>query len=841
MDTRVGLAAPGLDASSLKRLEHTRLIIQSALDAVIVADADGRIIEWNPQAERTFGWMRAQVIGALLAETVVPARDRDAHERGIRRFVASGEGAIVNKRVELTALHRDGHEFPVELTLAPVRLDGAWIFSAFVRDLTEQKRSEEAMVRLRRQSELILESVDEGVQGIDLEGRITFENPSAARMLGFGVGDLCGRPGHATMHHTRKDGTPYPREACLIHRTMQDGTVRRVEDEVFWRKDGSSFPVEYTTAPIRNDRNAIIGAVVVFRDITARKASEERIRRLNRWFAVLSGINALIVRARNRDELFHGACRIAVEGGALGMAWIALVDAKTSDLRIVASYGGEKNHDDLAPAGQARVEIGQQPGLRILRDGKPFVCNDVGTDESLSTLRDKILARGHRSLACLPLAGKDRPEAVMVLFAGETGFFDQEQSQVLLDLSANISFALDHMDQEQELQASELRFRQLAENIREVFWLKDHATKKLLYVSPGYEEIWGRTCESLYASPRQWLEAIHPDDRGRVRDAAASDHSVGRYDEEYRIVRPDGSIRWIHDRAFPVFRNGTEVYRVTGIAEDITARKWAAQELNENERRLSEMLANVEMVSMMLDRSARITYTNDHLLRLTGWRREDVIGKDWMELFVPPETKVRSVFASLLDNEPSAWHHENEILTRSGERRLIRWNNSVRRAPDGEIVGTASIGEDITERKLAELEILRLNANLEQRVAERTADLERARARGAPGQPGEVELPRGDEPRDPHADERRHRDARRPAADQPARGPGGDGRPGARVGGIAARAHRGHPRLLEDRSRQADGREGADAAGRGGREGLRHAGPHGRQERACGSRCSSTR
>src|SRR6202022_3732176 len=103
-----------------------------------------------------------------------------AHQRGLRGFVASGKGTIVNKRVELSALHRDGHEFPVELTIAPVRLDDAWIFSAFVRDLTEQKRTEEAMVRLRRQSELILESVGEGVQGIDLEGRITFENPSAA-------------------------------------------------------------------------------------------------------------------------------------------------------------------------------------------------------------------------------------------------------------------------------------------------------------------------------------------------------------------------------------------------------------------------------------------------------------------------------------------------------------------------------------------------------------------------------------------------------------------------------------------------------------------------------------
>ena len=723
----------------LKRLEHPRLIVDSALDAVVVADGDGRIIEWNPQAERTFGWKRAQVLGAAVTETIVPPSHRDAHERGLRGFVASGNEFVVNRRVELTALHRDGHEFPVELTIAPVRSGNDWIFSASVRDLTGRKREEEALSHLHRQSEQILESVGEGVHCIDLDGRITFESPSAARLLGYGIGELSGRPGHATMHHTRKDGTPYPCDACPIHGTIQDGTVRRVEDEVFWRRDGSSFPVEYTTAPIRNDRNEITGAVVVFRDVTARKASEERIRRLNRWFAVLSGINALIVRARDRDELFRGACRIAVEAGALSTAWIGLVDAQTSDLKIVASYGGEEARDGSSFAG-ARVELGQRPGFRNLCEGQPVVCNDVETDVRLSTLREPLRKRGHRSLACLPLCGNDSPEAVMVLFADEAGFFDEEQSQVLVDLSANITFALAHMDKEQELQDSELRFRQLAENIREVFWLTDQAKEKILYVSPGYEEIWGRTCESLYAAPRQWIEAVHPDDRERVAEAAQSELARGGYDEEFRIVRPDGSIRWIRDRAFPVLRNGTEVYRITGIAEDITARKRAAQEMHENERQLGDMLANVEMVSMMLDRSARITYSNDYLLRLTGWRREEVIGNDWMELFIPPETDVHSVFASLLDNDPGAWHHENEILTRSGERRLIRWHNSVRRSPDGELVGTASIGEDITEQKLAELEILK--PQRESRTARCRSD-RRPRAgpcRGQPGQPGQVEL-----------------------------------------------------------------------------------------------------
>ena len=136
---------------------------------------------------------------------------------------------------------------------------------------------------------------------------------------------------------------------------------------------------------------------------------------------------------------------------------------------------------------------------------------------------------------------------------------------------------------------------------------------------------------------------------------------------------------------------------------NITERKLAALQLLESERRFSDLLGNVELVSTMLDREARITYCNDYLLRLTGWTREEVIGKNWWDIFMPRDlTELKdAVFAQLLDNQPSALHHENDIVTRSGERRLIRWNNSLLRSGDGDVTGMASIGEDITERTQA--------------------------------------------------------------------------------------------------------------------------------------------
>jgi diguanylate cyclase (GGDEF)-like protein/PAS domain S-box-containing protein len=140
------------------------------------------------------------------------------------------------------------------------------------------------------------------------------------------------------------------------------------------------------------------------------------------------------------------------------------------------------------------------------------------------------------------------------------------------------------------------------------------------------------------------------------------------------------------------------------------AHRQAQRDLVESDRRFSDMLGNVELLSVMLDRDARITYCNEYLLRLTGWQYEEVIGRDWFEVFIPAELgDMKPVFAALLDNLPEAWHLENEMFTRSGERRLIRWNNSVLRSGAGDVIGTASIGEDITEQKQAETRIKHLN------------------------------------------------------------------------------------------------------------------------------------
>jgi two-component system, cell cycle sensor histidine kinase and response regulator CckA len=141
------------------------------------------------------------------------------------------------------------------------------------------------------------------------------------------------------------------------------------------------------------------------------------------------------------------------------------------------------------------------------------------------------------------------------------------------------------IDAEQALRESEERFRQLAENITEsVFWMSEPIGMKMLYVSPAYERIWGRSGDSLYANFMDWIEAIHPDDRQRVQTSYFDRSLLGNYDEEYRVIRPDESIRWVRDRGFPIKNHTGIAYRVVGIAEDITNRKLTEAVLRRTER-----------------------------------------------------------------------------------------------------------------------------------------------------------------------------------------------------------------------------------------------------------------
>lgn len=269
---------------------------------------------------------------------------------------------------------------------------------------------------------------------------------------------------------------------------------------------------------------------------------------------------------------------------------------------------------------------------------------------------------------------------------------------------------------------SEARFQQLAESIREVFWLSDPAKSQVLYVSPGYETIWGRSCESLYVSPTSWLEAIHPDDRERIWYAATTKQSAGTYDEEYRIQNPNESVRWIHDRAFPVLDEEGQIYRIAGIAEDVTETKLTEQALRESEERFEKAFrSSLHPIDVTELESGICLDANDACLALFGFRREEVLGSTMLDRQIWQSSDDRARFIQVLRSQGGIRNLEMTLQTKQGDIRHFLYSSELI-----DLKGTlciVNVGNDFTDRKRAEDALRRAQVELEQRVQERTAQL----------------------------------------------------------------------------------------------------------------------
>lgn len=179
------------------------------------------------------------------------------------------------------------------------------------------------------------------------------------------------------------------------------------------------------------------------------------------------------------------------------------------------------------------------------------------------------------------------------------------QIECLKRLARQVMTLVELRQTQSALQDSELRFRQLAENMSQVFWLSDSAEDRLIYVSPSYTHVWGDQPESLGALSQSWHDRLHPEDRARIEVAASGANLVHGYDEEYRIIRADGTVRWVHDRAFPILDSANRIYRYAGIAEDITERKVAQEELKRVNAQLKVALDHAKALAVEAEEASR--------------------------------------------------------------------------------------------------------------------------------------------------------------------------------------------------------------------------------------------
>ncbi|MDX2231011.1 MAG: PAS domain S-box protein [Leptolyngbyaceae cyanobacterium bins.349] len=190
---------------------------------------------------------------------------------------------------------------------------------------------------------------------------------------------------------------------------------------------------------------------------------------------------------------------------------------------------------------------------------------------------------------------------------------------------------------ETALSDSEERFRRMTETIQDVFWMSMPAEQRLIYISPAYEQVWGRSRAELYANYQDWIEAIHPDDRPYVQANLQALPQVGQYDVEYRIVRPNGEIRWVRDRGYPIAEPTGEMRQVAGVAEDITDRKVAEAALRDSEAQFRQLADAVPQLVWTALPDGKVDYLNGQWLQYTGIAPEVFYEWGWQQIVHPDD------------------------------------------------------------------------------------------------------------------------------------------------------------------------------------------------------------
>jgi len=536
------------------------------------------------------------------------------------------------------------------------------------------------MAYLNKQNELILTSAAEGILGLDSKGNHRFINPVALKMLGYATEEIIGNPSHSLWHHSKPDGTPYPEEECKICATCRHGNTHHSTDEVFWRKDGACFPVEYDSMPIY-ENGQVAGAVITFTDITERKKVEYE---LNRSLSLLDAtLNA------------------TADG-------ILVVDGKKGE---VLRYN--KKFIEMWRIPEAIAALGDDEGMIN------FVLEQLCEPERFrAKVREMYRNPGEKSFDILHFHdGRvfERFSQPQKLGDGAVGrvwsFHDiteREQSEALLWASqTKLDLAL------QSAQMGVWQWDVIAN--RRTY---DRQTCAFLGVNPA----------TFGATEADLLAVVHPDDRQKVKDAltqTAEQHTP--CDIEYRVIWPDRSIHHIAARAQLFLDDGDQQLKVSGVCWDITDRKRAEDELRDAKGILQAAMDHSPAGIAVADApSGKLRYVNKAALSIRGGTHDEVVSGVGLDEYVASWQLFNVDGTPLpLDEVPLAraikygeiCQREFIIRRPNGEDRIVFANAAPITDSQGNPTAAIVVFLDITGRRKAE-ERIRLLAEHLQEVRE---------------------------------------------------------------------------------------------------------------------------
>ncbi|MBT3345447.1 MAG: PAS domain S-box protein, partial [Gemmatimonadetes bacterium] len=597
----VGLTVAGVGITRRNRQmrhqeERFRSFLELAPDAVIVVDGNGCIVLANAQAERTFGYRREELLDQPI-EVLVPERFRQVHVGYRDGFLAESAGHGVQE-LELIACHKNGEEFPVEVGLSSMATESGQFAFANVRDITDRRKQQAALAEAEERSRLLLESVGEGVLGMNEEGRITFLNPAAAQMLGYTADELLGRPVHSTLHHSRPGGGEYPVEQCPMHRACTEGVTVRADDETLWRRDGSALAADCTAMPIQHG-DSLMGAVITFRDISERKAAELALRQqteqLQRESARREAKAVADASLSGLARRIQGDLPVAEVGEGVLASIGDHLDAPVSALFVVTDEGDLQRCAARALPSEAetwtRFALGSGSIGQVARSKKMSLFKP---NNGAAPITFGFGQLAPQQLVTAPLVVDDNLVGVveLCLFAP----LSESQSQWLTTACRIAAGALRLARQAEERAAAEERTRLILESTGDGLFgldLEGRAT----FVNPaacamlGYsaEELIGRSLHELVHHTRAGGEP-HPKQDCPMREAFDKGRSVAV--EEDVLWRRDGSSLPVAYTATPIHKEGQVVGAVISF-QDIAERQAAAQAMREA-RDLAETAARTK-------------------------------------------------------------------------------------------------------------------------------------------------------------------------------------------------------------------------------------------------------
>ncbi|MBK8027330.1 MAG: PAS domain S-box protein [Chloroflexi bacterium] len=449
----------------------------------------------------------------------------------IDRLIATDHAGHVG---EYTITCAGGEQRIWDFSTTPLgKIDNRRVVISISADVTERNKIRDELHHSRQFLEMIIQSSPLAVVAVNMDGLVQVWNPAAEQILGWTQEQSMGRP---LFLDTSVDQAMVRR----LYAQLMEGGVISAHDTRMPRRDGTLVDVSISGGPLYDAQGKLVGIAGMAKDITERKRAEAALRDSEERFRLL------VQNAPEAIFVQTGGCFAFLNPAALH-----LFGADSPEQLL-----GQTALDRLHPRFHTLVQE-QIQRLNDLRQPVPAV--------------EQIFLR----LDGTPLDVE--VSAVPFTYGGQNGalvFFH--------DISIRKQAVA-------ALRDSEERFRQMAENIREVFYLNDAQKQQTLYVSPAYEHIWGRSRESLYQHPRSFVEAIHPDDRARVVASFEVQRQGVPIDTTYRVIHTDGTMRWVRSRAFPVFVDGV-LSRIAGIAEDVT-NLW---EYERQLKRLTRQLVDIQ-------------------------------------------------------------------------------------------------------------------------------------------------------------------------------------------------------------------------------------------------------